>query len=274
MPPSPSLPVKRKRCTKTTSNNISRKKRSDIGSEKVKGLPSNQGFQQQGDVYPTPNPTGTREVPTIGEGMDNLAYAHLRHIDISGVAPSTKATHEEKESDTGRGRKVSGKNNQRLPRNPWKENPDFHWAVCAENPALQRDFMPSVLEGIKTAAAKYKLQLHKDDLNWLELHGGHFEQFIHPGSKRGNETAETKAHKGMSEQALDALLSEKKHQRFLPSPRFKHRTNKQANTEQGYETFLKQFWNFLAMTGFYEDMLILLARHPRNAPSVTDSHVA
>jgi hypothetical protein len=272
MPPSPTLPAKR--CAQTTRNNTSKKKRSDIGSENVKGWPPKQGFQQQGDVFPTPDPTGTREVPTIGEDMDKQAHAHLRHIDISGVAPSTKADHEEKDSDTGRGRKVPGKNNQRLSRNPWKENPHFHWAACSENPALQRDFLPRVLEGIKIAAAKFKLQLHAEDLTWLEVHGGHFEQFIHPGSKRGNKTAETKAHKDMSNQALDALLSEKKHQRFLPSPRFKHRTNRQANTEQGCETFLRQFWNFLAMTGFYEDMLILLARHPRNAPSVTDSHVA
>lgn len=157
-----------------------------------------------------------------------------------------------------------GKSNRMLPQKPWKQNPLFIWSPDVRNPHLQEKFLSRVNAGILRCAAANNLELHKNDKAWLLQHGGRYEMY----KPRTDKIREQKCYKNMSDNRIDALMTKRLHTRFATSPRlFNHNIAK--TTAQNYEGCLRGFWNFLAMTGRFEDMIMLLVHPPPDRPSVS-----
>ena len=151
----------------------------------------------------------------------------------------------------------------------WKEFPDFIWSTDSTSPHLQQFLMmvPSKLQEA-VDALRVSVTLHADDLKWLVDHEGRYQCFIPPGSTRGIEILKSKKYQGKTLPQVKDMYEQSNHTILAPSPRFTSRLDCYT-TQSSYENNLKQFWNFLAICGFYEDMLMLLPNPPRNAPSIS-----
>ncbi|KAG7360179.1 hypothetical protein IV203_035278 [Nitzschia inconspicua] len=114
-----------------------------------------------------------------------------------------------------------------VPPSPLVKDPLFDWSLDMQNnPTLETKFLVVVKEKILEACSKYKLILPERSLRWLENHGGHYEMYTHPDA-------------------------------FEISPRFGN-CSLAPLTLTNYEKLCRMFWNFLAIIGDYDCMLILL----------------
>ena len=135
-----------------------------------------------------------------------------------------------------------------------------------------KQYLSLVLNGIDEAANKIKYTIHEDDKQWLADHEGRFECFA--GNDRttsGQEQYSHYFHKETGnisvEQAKEKALKIK-HTHVMDSPRFEGLA---CATAWNYERIMRSFWNFLAIKGDYNSMLLLLRNHSSTCPS-TNSH--
>lgn len=276
MPPKPD-PVQTPR--KKTHNKAAAGDKITEDEEDVFPAPMEEEREEETLMPHVPLPVGMEEDARKVDQISHEILFGLRKARVSGgMAPSTKPHYktddDASDDDEDRGRKVPGKNNRRLPAKPWESHPNFFWAVQCQNPFLEKEFWPNVLPGIKQAAEKFSIKIDPEDEKWLQDHGGRFELFVHPQSTRGQKMLKNKKCHNLTHEEIDAMTTKKRHTRYLSSLRFKQVLHGGANTQEHCETSLRLFWNFLAMAGFYEDMLILLGRRPNNAPAITDTHTS
>eukprot|EP00980_Cylindrotheca_fusiformis_P018771 scaffold6255_cov118-Cylindrotheca_fusiformis.AAC.1 len=125
-------------------------------------------------------------------------------------------------------------------------------------------YRQKVKDGIIASADKYHLQLDQGDLDWLEAHNGRFCCYQSPSPPRSANSPVALSSPGTT--TLRAEL-EARGKRLDTSPRYSTR-RLQPNTLDNYEKFLRMLWDFLAMIGEYDSMLILLVLPPRQCPSM------
>lgn len=144
------------------------------------------------------------------------------------------------------------------------KDPMFWWSVSDTNKHLPGKYWSLVADGIEKAAKRVQEPVHPADIAWVRAHGGRFQQHVPPNSKQGRRLAELKSHRNLSPQQLKAKVLSEKHICLEDSPRF----SKAPTTIANYEVWMKHLWNFLAMVGDYESMLILLPNAEDRCPSM------
>ena len=137
------------------------------------------------------------------------------------------------------------------------------------NPHLEA-YLNIVPKGILNASVQCSLTLNADDVSWLHEHNGRFKQFVNPGSNQAKKLVNTKKLSGIPLLDAAATIEREMHKILGESPRC---TGVADNTEANYEQSLKQMWNFLAIVGDYESMLILLSKPPPNCPSMSRDRI-
>jgi hypothetical protein len=149
----------------------------------------------------------------------------------------------------------------------WNNN-DCHWSVDARSKYTFQHFIDrKVAEGIKKAATELRLTLHASDESWLAQHDGRFEMFSHPASPESKKQIESKSNRGKSLNAINQKMVERNHKHLEASPRFIG-SPKSPTYQNNIETEMRNFWNFLAIIGDYQSMLVLLVHPSQGCPAV------
>ena len=146
--------------------------------------------------------------------------------------------------------------------------PGYFWSTRIDSKVLLSDVLPLVLDELVLAASKYRQTLHDDDYAWLTGHNGRFKRYIHPQSCLFGKITRSAKYKNLGssssiKQAVDTNL----HAVVGESPRYAN-TTITPNYANNREGMLSQLWNFLAITGDYDSMLLLLGNPFENSPSV------
>ena len=146
-------------------------------------------------------------------------------------------------------------------------NPQFLWCTYANSKHLNTIILPHLLPHLLEAALKYRLEIAPVDLEWLRDHDGRFMKFIHPNSKHFRSILSRKKYRGKTQDYVEQAVLTSNHSVVGYSPRFIGR-DLSPNYFDNQEHWLCALWNFLAIIGDYESMLILLSAPPPNCPSV------
>jgi hypothetical protein len=147
-------------------------------------------------------------------------------------------------------------------------DPSFLWSTDVRNKQLVPRYLSHVKAGIETAASDLRLTLDERDLAWLDNHQGMFQMFIPYASQHYHKKVSLVQMKGKSPDVIAEHCLTNNHQVVGPSPRF-CRTAAVDTYQSTMESSLRNFWNFLAMTGAYQCMLILLPHSPSECCSVS-----
>ena len=155
----------------------------------------------------------------------------------------------------------SAKKNKQTPRKPWLKDSSYLWSLEDDNPHMTgiNGFLSKVKEGILKVANELNFPIHIDDCDWLDQHSGRFKLYMAPGSDQGKSFVKRKIHANMTMQEVSARGERDLHFVLQDSPRI----SKDGNTNHNYDRWLKNLWNFLAMIGDYQSMIILLDKPPR-----------
>jgi hypothetical protein len=146
-------------------------------------------------------------------------------------------------------------------------NPNYLWCTYANSTYLHASVLPYLKPHLENAAAKYRMVIDPVDLEWLIAHQGRFMQFIHPQSKEFRSILQRKKYITKSQSHVIDDVLRTRHIVVAVSPRFKGK-KLAPNYFDNQEKWLGMLWNFLAIIGDYESMLILLGSPPPNCPSV------
>ncbi|KAG7351502.1 hypothetical protein IV203_010862 [Nitzschia inconspicua] len=143
-------------------------------------------------------------------------------------------------------------------RSPLFKDPSYDWSLdVRNNHTLETKFLAVVKDKILDACSKYRLILPERSLRWLEDHGGHYEMYTHPDAFE-RKTSAAKYRRMSTEERYRHVLS-KDHLHVAVSPRFGNYYRSLAPlTLTNYEKLCRMFWNFLAIIGDYDSMLMLL----------------
>jgi hypothetical protein len=144
----------------------------------------------------------------------------------------------------------------------------FFWSTDVRSKKLVPDCLQFVCEGIKQAALDLRFPLDPDDVAWLEVHQGRFQMHI-PLSSEHHKTKTTSVQlKGKPFDEIAEHCLTKNHQVVGSSLRF-CRAAGVGNHQASMETSLRNLWNFLAMIGACQCMLLLLPHPPLECCSVS-----
>jgi hypothetical protein len=144
---------------------------------------------------------------------------------------------------------------------------DFLWCTYANSKHLNANVLPYLLPHLEITAAKYRMVMAPEDVEWLTAHNGRFMHFIHPQSKEYRLILKRKKFLGKTHAFVKEDVLQTRHSVIGVSPRFKGK-DLSPNYFDNQEKWLGMLWNFLAIIGDYESMLILLVAPPPNCPSV------
>jgi hypothetical protein len=145
--------------------------------------------------------------------------------------------------------------------------PDYYWSTNSSSKHLVEQVLPFLLPKLKEAAAKYRLVISNVDDSWLVAHKGRFMLHHSPHSTHYLHLLNLKMHKGKSHESIIQYVLSMHHTVIAESPRFSQAAIS-ANYCSNYESWLAQLWNFLAIIGDYDSMLLLLSQPSENSPSV------
>jgi hypothetical protein len=146
--------------------------------------------------------------------------------------------------------------------------PNFVWSTCANSKDLIDNVLPLVLAGVVAAALKYGAEISGDDHTWLVAHKGKFMKHMHPQSQAWSKILRTAKYKKLvTEPRIKLAVLNNLNIVVQESPRFPT-SNLSAGYINNRENWLAQFWNFLAILGDYDSMLILMQKPFENCPSV------
>lgn len=125
-------------------------------------------------------------------------------------------------------------------------------------------FLTFVPDGIKEAAKTWEIPLDAADVHAVENPNcpGHYPMYIPENSTSGREKMKLKSllMMGKSPAEIKAHHQEVHNIYISRSPRFS--TIIAAATSKNYEQVLRGLWNFLAVAGKYEEMIMLLPHPP------------
>jgi hypothetical protein len=145
--------------------------------------------------------------------------------------------------------------------------PGYFWSTNCNSKHLIEQVLPFLLPKLKEAAAKYRLVISDVDDSWLVSHNGRFMLHHSPHSTHYLHLLNLKMHQGKSHESIIQCVLTKQHTVIAESPRFSHGALS-ANYVSNCEKWLSQLWNFLAIIGDYDSMLLLLSQPSQNSPSV------
>jgi len=146
-------------------------------------------------------------------------------------------------------------------------NPNFKFHTDSRSASLT-PYLDVVHAGIVGVCNEFDIKLHQEDLQWLVDHGGRFQRYIHPHTSDYKKTVQSRANANKPiEEVKDRVLRTRHKILGEQSPRFSSRISENSYRDC-MEAHLHQFWNFLAITGDYLSMLILLPHPPEHCPSV------
>jgi hypothetical protein len=164
------------------------------------------------------------------------------------------------EAETGNGRMTT----------TWSDR-NHLWSTDVRSHNLVADCLSKVHSGILQAAASLLLPLHAEDVAWLEDHDGRFQMHMHPMSNRHKQPSSQKRFCDVvePEQVIKRhALDKKLHCSMVKSLRFVEIVGA-ANGIDSMEQRLRSFWNFLAIIGDHQSMLLLLPHPPIKCCSVS-----
>jgi hypothetical protein len=147
-------------------------------------------------------------------------------------------------------------------------DPTYFWSTDVRSKKLVPEYLLSVREGIQKAALELRFSLDEDDLAWLESHQGRFQMYIPVFSEHYKKKVTSVQLKDKSLDEIAEHCLTKNHQVLGKSLRF-CRTAAVGNYQASMETSLRNLWNFLAMIGAYQCMLLLLPHPPTECCSVS-----
>jgi hypothetical protein len=202
-------------------------------------------------------------------------FLQLVFIDIPSPAPLTKMAPQQ-DPDSAPAPSLVWTHRRRTG-NPVVDNgnmrklfSDAHylWSTDVRSKQLVPQYLSSVEAGIKQAAQDLRLTLNPDDVAWLHDHQGRFQMYIPLSSSHYKTKVTSVQMKGKLASAIAEHCLTKLHQVVGSSKRF-CRGAGVGNYQASMETALRGFWNFLAMIGAYQCMLILLPHPPIECCSVS-----
>jgi hypothetical protein len=144
----------------------------------------------------------------------------------------------------------------------------FLWSTDVRCKKLVPQYLSRVHAGIVTAASDLRLPLDPGDVTWLSLHTGRFPLYIPPSSEAYKGLLSSVHHKDKPLNEIAAHVQTHKHSLVCSSPRF-CKGAVSVNYQYSMETSLRNLWNFLAMIGAYQCMLILLPHPPTECCSLS-----
>jgi hypothetical protein len=145
---------------------------------------------------------------------------------------------------------------------------DYFWCTYAHSKYLNTSVLPGLMEKLVAVAGKYRMELAAIDVEWLEAHNGRFMHFMHPRSRNYRQTLRLVKHRQKSRNAIAEEVLKVRHTVIGSCPRFSD-TKFSGTYCDNMDKWLGMLWNFLAIIGDYESMLILLIAPPLNCPSVS-----
>ena len=142
-----------------------------------------------------------------------------------------------------------------------------------------KGFLAKVPEGIEKAAKHWGISLDPNDVAALYNPNctGYYPLYIPENCKYGKEKMKLKSllAKGLSAEEIKQYHREKHNIYIRRSPRFSR--NISAATCRNYEQVFRGLWNFLAIVGRYDEMIMLLPHPPKledNAvPSISPTSI-
>ena len=151
----------------------------------------------------------------------------------------------------------------------WSNSAYLHSTDSRSKPLKQH--LLAVHGGILAVCTEFNIQCDPADLEWLITHQGRFQRYIHQDSPYYKYMVQQKKYANKPLQEVQAAVLERNH--FIlgvASPRFLGRTYTPVYKDS-LEVNLLRFWNFLAIIGDYQSMLLLLPHPPPECPSIKHS---
>lgn len=146
-------------------------------------------------------------------------------------------------------------------------NTSYKHSTDTRSKALKEHLL-AVHAGITQVCNDFNIQCEQQDMTWLLEHKGHFQKYIHPNTPEYKQVVQGPGYANKSIDVVKSTLLEKRHILLGEhSPRWTGRVMKDSYKDQ-CESALVQFWNFLAITGDYMSMLLLLPHPPAACPSI------
>lgn len=147
-------------------------------------------------------------------------------------------------------------------------DPQYFWSTDVRSKQLVPQYLVHVEAGIKEAAKELRFSLRAEDLAWLHDHQGRFQMYIPLSSDHYKTKLTSVQMKGKHPSAIAEHCLTKLHQVVGSSARFCTGAGV-GNYQSSLESSLRGFWNFLAMIGAYQCMLLLLPHPPTECCSVS-----
>jgi hypothetical protein len=169
-------------------------------------------------------------------------------------------------------RNPNGRRNTRLSKQQllFNREPGYRWSVDLRSPYLGY-YLQEVPNQISNVIATHGIQLEDREmacLNWTIEHGGAYQMYLPEDSRDAQALLKKKEVKELfQKEEKFAKVEQLYHVIIGKSPRI---WKQASSTLSSYETHLRQFWHFLAITGRYTEMLMLLLYPPggTHCPSV------
>jgi hypothetical protein len=151
-------------------------------------------------------------------------------------------------------------------------NPLFLWSTDVRCKKLVPQYLSLVHAGIVAAASDLRLPLDPGCVEWLSLHTGRFPLYIPPSSEAYKHLLTSVLHKDKPLNKIAGHVLTQNHSVVCSSPRF-CKGAVSVNYQSSMESSLQNLWNFLAMLGAYQCMLILLPHPPTQCCSLSTTSV-
>jgi len=112
----------------------------------------------------------------------------------------------------------------------YKKDKGYKHSLCDQSPSILMH-LAMAPDGIKQAAINSSILIHSDDLEWMSLHQGRFEQYEPPHCEVASANLKRFEAMEKTELDLDKHCECSLHKIRKPSPRFPHvqKHNTQAN---------------------------------------------
>jgi hypothetical protein len=133
---------------------------------------------------------------------------------------------------------------------------------------LVPQYLSLVHAGIVTAASNLRRPLNPGDVAWLSLHKGRFPLYSPPSSEAYKRLLTSVLHKDKPLNKIAEHVLTQNHSVVGSSPRF-CKGDVSVNYQSSMKSSLRNLWNFLAMIGVYQCMLILLPHPPTQCCSLS-----
>jgi hypothetical protein len=149
-------------------------------------------------------------------------------------------------------------------------NPLFLWSTDIRCKKLVPQYISLVHARIVSAASDLRLPLHPWNVAWLSRHQGRFPLYIPPSSEAYKCLLTSGLHKDKPFNEIAKHVLTQNYYVVGSSPHF-CKGAVSVNYQSRMESSLQMLWNFLAMIGVYQCMLILLPHPPSQCSLSTRS---